>query len=116
MRGTPTCPRCAGILRAPGLWSSSWTCGSHGDVLPQHPTGQPTVEALADLARRSHVPVWLPWPLPRGWVVTGTTWAGDDRSGPRAAAVALSGPAPLGGMGELLVVAEEPGTGLGARY
>ena len=81
-----------------------------------HPVGQPSVDGLADLVRRTQVPVWLPWPLPRGWVVTGTTWAGDDRSGPRATAVALSGPAPLGGMGEMLLVAEEPGTGLGARF
>jgi hypothetical protein len=71
---------------------------------------------VADLVARSRVPVWLPWPLPRGWVITGVTCAGDDRSGTVAAAVALSGPAPLGGPGEMLVVAEEPGVGLGARY
>ncbi len=41
---------------------------------------------------------------------------GDDRSGGRATAVACSGPGPLGGIGELLLVAEELGVGLGARY
>ena len=62
------------------------------------------------------MPVWLPWPLPQGWVVTGFTYAGDQRSGAVATVVACSGPAPLGGAGELLLVAEEPGIGLGARY
>ncbi|MGZ4594002.1 MAG: DUF6758 family protein, partial [Actinomycetes bacterium] len=42
--------------------------------------------------------------------------AGDDRTGARATAVACAGPAPLGGVCDLVVVAEEPGVGLGARY
>jgi hypothetical protein len=61
------------------------------------------------------VPVWLPWPLPSGWLVTGAADAGDERTGGRATAVACSGPAPFGGVGELVVVAEELGVGLGAR-
>jgi hypothetical protein len=56
------------------------------------------------------------WPLPRGWVVTGVASAGDERIGTSAVAVACSGPAPLGGPGELLLVAEEPGVGLGAHF
>lgn len=66
------------------------------------------------LARQAKVPVWLPWPLPTGWLVTGFTGAGDERTGVRAAAVALSGPNPLGGPAEMLIIAEEPGIGLGA--
>jgi hypothetical protein len=58
----------------------------------------------------------MPWPLPVGWLFTGVAYAGDDRSGGRATAVACSGPGPLGGTGELLLVAEEPGVGLGARF
>jgi len=58
----------------------------------------------------------LPWPLARGWLVTGLAAAGDERTGARATAVACTGPAPLGGVGELVLVAEEPGVGLGARY
>src|SRR5579875_1320198 len=61
-------------------------------------------------------PRWLPWPLPHGWLVTGFAAAGDDRSGTRACAVALSGPNPVGGLGELLVISEELGVGLGARF
>src|SRR4051812_30609869 len=116
MKGEPSCPRCAGAVQPPGLWSSVWSCGLHGTVLPQQPVVQPSVEVLADVVRRAKVPVWLPWPLPRGWVVTGVSWAGDDRTGARAVTTSVSGPAPLGGMGELLLVSEEPGIGLGARY
>lgn len=41
--------------------------------------------------------------------------AGDERTGARATAVALAGPSPLGGPADLVLVAEEPGVGLGAR-
>jgi hypothetical protein len=47
-------------------------------------------------------------------MVTGFSGAGDERSGMRATVVALSGPNPVGGPADLLVVAEEPGVGLGA--
>jgi len=56
----------------------------------------------------------LPWPLPAGWLVSGFTSAGDERTGARGFALALSGPNPLGGPAEMLIVAEEPGVGLGA--
>ena len=71
-------------------------------------------DGLDGLLRTAGVPVWLPWPLPAGWLVTGFAGAGDERTGTRACAVALSGPNPLGGPAEMLVVAEEPGIGLGA--
>ena len=71
--------------------------------------------ALQHLADAARVPVWIPRPLPVGWVVSGIGWAGDERTGARATAVACSGPSPVGGPGDLIVVAEEPGIGLGAR-
>jgi hypothetical protein len=76
----------------------------------------PSVEGLGVVVHRAQVPVWMPWPLPVGWLFTGVASAGDDRTGGRATAVACSGPAPLGGVGELVLVAEELGVGLGARY
>ncbi|WP_031078520.1 DUF6758 family protein [Streptomyces sp. NRRL S-118] len=116
MRGEPSCPRCGGRVRAPGLFSDSWQCAVHGPVQPLQPVLPPSVEALGVVTRRAQVPVWMPWPLPLDWLFTGVTYAGDDRSGGRATVVACSGPAPLGGTGELLLVAEELGVGLGARY
>ncbi|GAA0545967.1 hypothetical protein GCM10017744_040650 [Streptomyces antimycoticus] len=88
----------------------------HGTVHPQQPVVPPSVEALVVVTNRARVPVWMPWPLPVGWLFTGVACAGDDRSGGRATAVACSGPGPLGGPGELLLIAEELGVGLGARF
>ncbi|MBX7547604.1 DUF6758 family protein [Streptomyces sp. NPDC004232] len=116
MRGEPSCPRCGGRVRAPGLFADSWQCDVHGTVYPLQPVIPPSVEALAAVVPRTHVPVWMPWPLPVGWLFTGVAYAGDDRSGGRATAVACTGPGPLGGPAELVLVAEELGVGLGARY
>jgi hypothetical protein len=62
-------------------------------------------------------PMWCPWPLLTGWVLTGVAWVGDDRSGVRASAVACSGPGPVEhGPADIVLVAEEPGIGLGTRF
>lgn len=116
MRGEPSCPKCGGRVRAPGLFADSWRCDVHGTVHPLQPVIPPSVEALGVVVHRTRVPVWMPWPLPVGWLFTGVACAGDDRSGGRATAVACSGPGPLGGVGEMILVAEELGVGLGARY
>jgi hypothetical protein len=61
------------------------------------------------------VPVWAPLPPPVGWLASGVGWAGDEPDGPSATAVTVSGPSPVGGFADLVLVAEEPGVGLGAR-
>jgi hypothetical protein len=66
--------------------------------------------------RGAEVPVWVPWPLPQGWLVTGFAIAGDERTGTRGCSVALSGPNPLGGPADMMIISEEPGVGLGARF
>ncbi|MBT2208531.1 MULTISPECIES: DUF6758 family protein [Actinomadura] len=116
MRAEPTCPRCAGPLHAPGLWSSDWSCGADGAVLPRQPSKRPGPDGLAAVVRDARVPVWTPWPLPLGWLVTGFTTVGDERSGARAVALAVSGPGLLSGPADMVVIAEEPGIGLGAHY
>jgi hypothetical protein len=88
----------------------------HGPVAPLYVYGVPTPEKLRQVAERAAVPLWLPHPAPGGWLVTGLATAGDERTGARATVLALSGPAPLGGAGECVLVAEEPGLGLGAHY
>jgi hypothetical protein len=115
MSAAPTCPRCLSPVKPPGLWSSAWQCERHGSVLPFHFAPVTSEAALTQLAEGAKVPVWVPRPLPVGWVVSGIAWAGDERSGARATAVACTGPSPIGGPGDLVVVAEEPGVGLGAR-
>ncbi|MDQ1618025.1 MAG: hypothetical protein QOE19_594 [Actinomycetota bacterium] len=116
MRAEPSCPRCGSALHAPGLWSSAWQCDTHGAVHPLQPVVQPNADLLHHAATTAAVPLWLPWPLPRDWLVTGLAHAGDERTGARATAVACTGPAPLGGACDLVIVAEEPGVGLGAHY
>lgn len=116
MRAEPTCPRCGRPVRAPGLWSNDWTCAVHGAVLPLQAARRPSREGLAAVLQDARVPVWVPWPLPAGWLVTGFLDAGDERTGSRACAVALSGPNLMHGPADLLLIAEEPGVGLGARF
>jgi len=116
VRPEPTCPRCGGELRAPGLWSSSWQCPQHGTVAPYNVIPRPGPDALTHVLGRAKVPVWVPHVLPAGWVVSGFACAGDDREGARAVATCLTGPSPLGGAAELVLVSEEPGVGLGARH
>ncbi|MET0916560.1 MAG: DUF6758 family protein [Jiangellaceae bacterium] len=116
MKEDPTCPRCGGALRSPGLWSSRWTCPTHGEVFPLHPVTVPSARLARQLGERSAVPLWLPWPMQRGWVVGAIIHAGDDMSGVHATGVVVSGPNPMGGAADLLLVAEEQGVGLGARF
>lgn len=89
-------------------------CDAHGEIYPLAPLSIPSARQVRQLGKSSTVPMWLPWPLPRGWVVGGVLHAGDDASGVRAAGVAISGPGPLGGPADLVLIAEETGVGLGA--
>ena len=113
-RSQAACPRCGRAVHEPTVWSSAWRCDLHGEIHPLHPAFSPSREGLDGLLRIPGVPVWLPWPLQVGWLVTGFAGAGDERTGACACVVALSGPNPVGGPADMLVVAEEPGVGLGA--
>lgn len=116
VRAAPTCPRCEASLRGPTIWSSAWHCEQHGEVYPLRPALSPSRAGMVGLLRGIKVPVWLPWPLPPGWLVTGFAAAGDERTGTQGCAVALSGPNPVGGPAEMVLVSEGPRVGLGARF
>lgn len=114
-------------MRPPDLMHSEWRCDDDGTVLPFHVAehiGSEIVESarakvLASAQRTGGdpVPMWCPWPLLSGWMVTGVAWVGDDRSGVKATAVACSGPGPVErGPADVVLIAEEPGVGLGARF
>ncbi|MBX6391475.1 MAG: phosphotransacetylase [Frankia sp.] len=115
MTSAPACPRCLGQLAPPDLWSDQFRCASHGDVAPFHQSGSSPADALRQLGRTSSVPVWVPTPMPVHWYVGAVGWAGDERTGARAAALATAGPCPVGGPAEMVLVAESPGIGLAAR-
>lgn len=112
-----SCPRCGGPVRPPDLMCTDWRCDTHGAVLPFH-VAEHISRDIVDVAREHlKVPLWCPWPLLPGWTITGVGWVGDERTGSRAAAVACSGPAPLGGgAADVLLISEEPGVGLGPRF
>jgi hypothetical protein len=118
-----SCPRCGGPVRPPDLMRSGWLCDRDGTVDPLHTCSHISADILSDArdrVRRANgrdgtMSLWCPWPLMKGWTVTGVAWAGDNRTGVRATAVALSGPAPLqDGPADAVFVAEEIGVGLGA--
>ncbi len=88
----------------------------HGGVHPFFLAPRPCSAALDNVRSLAQVPLWLPVPMPARWVVSGMGHAGDERTGACATLLACSGPAPLGGPGDLVLVAEEPGVGLGARF
>ena len=112
----PSCPRCGADVRAPSLFSSDWRCDHHGPVLPLHLLPIASREAIEHVRLIAEVPFWVPSPMLPGWTVTGLAYAGDERSRARAVALSCSGPAPLGGVADMVLVAEEPAVGLGAGY
>ncbi|GAA1800419.1 hypothetical protein GCM10009682_22540 [Luedemannella flava] len=102
------------------MTSSQWRCDRCGEVDPFYVSERISPEILGAVRDRVRaadeaLPIWCPWPLLPGWTVSGVGWVGDDRSPPQGTVVACSGPAPLGnGPADLVLVAERPGTGLGA--
>lgn len=95
--------------------SSDWTCEGHGAVAPYSALARPDLDAVRQVSGRAAVPLWAPLPLLPSWTFAGLATAGDERSGARASAMAFGGPCPLGGPADLVLVAEEPGVGLGGR-
>jgi hypothetical protein len=118
---TVSCPRCGGDVREPGLTSSDWHCANCGPIVPLHIAAHIGTDVLESVVERisagqTGVPLWCPWPLPPGWLVTGVGWVGDPHSGVQATAVACSGPSPIrGGPADVVLVAEQLGVGLGNR-
>ena len=98
------------------MLSSDWRCDRHGAVAPLHSVLSLTPELIGQVAQQSGVPVWVLWPLPAGWMLTGALLTGDGRQPSVAAAVVCSGPSARGGPADLVLVSEEPGVGLGAGY
>jgi hypothetical protein len=67
------------------------------------------------LARAGDYPTLLPWPIGPGWQVSDfAVVAAPDRSA-IATLTCCSGMSELDGAADVLIVSEEPGTGLGAR-
>jgi len=97
--GTPRCPVHGLVSRT--LWRPEDDAEISYDVFVDH------------LGTAGTFPTYLPWPMSPGWSVTDFAVAADERTW--ATATCVSGPSELDGPVDVFVVAEEPGTGLGAR-
>ena len=97
--GTPRCPVHGVVSRT--LWRPEDDAEISYDVFVDH------------LGTAGTFPTYLPWPMSPGWSVTDFAVAADDRTW--ATATCVSGTSELDGPVDVFVVAEEPGTGLGAR-
>jgi hypothetical protein len=90
----------------------------HGDVRTMWSPGldeDVSYDAFADhLVAAAGFPTYLPWPMSPGWSVTDFAAVAD---GGRVwgTVTCVSGTSELDGPVDVFVVAEEPGTGLGAR-
>ncbi len=109
----PGCPRCAEpVERADGGWS----CPGHGHIRPLWQPVEAAYESFSDhLTRAAGFPTYLPWPLSPGWRVSDFGVVADVGGRGRATVSCSSGTSDLDGAVEVLVVAEEPDVGLGAR-
>jgi len=107
------CPQCAEPVRER---ESSWECPVHGGVTPLWRPREATYDAFVDhLARAVDFPTLVPWPMGPGWQISdfGVVAAPGER--PRATVACCSGMSDLDGAVDVLLVSEEPGTGLGVR-
>jgi len=76
----------------------------------------PDARLLAEHARAMRLPLWTPWPLPSGWQLAGHGYVGGLTTA-RGTVLACRGPHPLSieaDVADMLVIAEEPDTGLGS--
>lgn len=116
------CPRCPVPLIEGATDARTWSCPDHGRIDPLWRTTRSAYDDFTHHLRTSGgFPTYLPWPLRPGWQVSdfGVVGPGGDsgaRPRPRATVAGVTGPgSDQEGPVEVLVVAEEPGTGLGAR-
>jgi hypothetical protein len=104
---TAGCVRCS----APML-----PCPDHGDGPALWRPQEASYDAFAEhLIAAGSFPTYLPWPMSPGWTVTDFACVADGDGRGRAALTCSSGTSELDGPVDVVVVAEEAGTGLGAR-
>ena len=109
---TVGCPRCSSPV---AQTDARWVCPDHGEIDPLQRPEEASYDAFVEhLGATARFPTYLPWPLSPGWRVTDFAAVGSDARS-RATMTCVSGTSALDGPVDVLVVNEEPGTGLGAR-
>ncbi|GAA1972647.1 hypothetical protein GCM10009798_37270 [Nocardioides panacihumi] len=108
---TPGCPRCQTPVASVEGSGGTWSCPEHGSVSPLWRPGEATYdEFAAHLELAGTFPTYLPWPLSPGWRLTDFGVVEGE-----ATYTCVSGTSELDGPVDVIVVAEEPTTGLGSR-
>jgi len=107
------CPRCRRPIEAP----ADDDCPGHGVGPVLWRAGEPAYDAFVEhLAAARDFPTYLPWPMAPGWAVSDFAVVVTEPAGvPLATMTCVSGTSELDGPVDVLLVAEEPGVGLGAR-
>ncbi|MGB0100142.1 MAG: DUF6758 family protein [Nocardioides sp.] len=91
-------------------------CPDHGAQAALWRPQESSYDAFAEhLVKARQFPTYLPWPLSPGWSVTDFATVADESTGARATLTCSSGTSELDGPVDVIVVAEEAGTGLGKR-
>lgn len=109
----PGCPRCVLPLTEA---DDTWTCAAHGPTPPLWRPHESTYDAFVKhLEQAADFPTYLPWPMGPGWQVADFGVVVRPGSAPRATMGCVSGTSALDGPVDVIVVSEEPGTGVGAR-
>jgi hypothetical protein len=112
-----SCVRCsAPVIESPGSPDAPWSCPEHGATHALWRPEEATYEVFAGhLSATDGFPTYVPWPMGPGWSVTDFASVGDAPGRTRATLTCTSGTSELDGPVDAIVVAEEAGTGLGAR-
>lgn len=108
---TATCPRCPAVLE---VGAPEAECPTHGmQPLLWRPPVSTYDDFTVHLARADGFPTFLPWPMSPGWSISDFAVVAGHQ--PVATMTCSSGTSELDGPVDVMVVAEEPGIGLGAR-
>jgi hypothetical protein len=111
-RLTPGCPRCREPIDAVAIEG----CAGHGAGPVVWRAGEATYDAFVEhLAAARDFPTYLPWPMAPGWAVSDFAVVTQPSGVPVATLTCVSGTSELDGPVDVLLVAEEPGVGLGGR-
>lgn len=110
---TAGCVLCsAPVVESDGEWS----CPEHGATGRLWRAPEASYDAFAEHLRTAGTfPTYVPWPMSPGWSVTDFAVVAARPGRATAALTCTSGTSELDGPVDVLVVAEEAGTGLGAR-
>jgi hypothetical protein len=111
-RLTPGCPRC----REPLDGGAGPDCAHHGAGPVLWRAREASYDAFVEhLATARDFPTYLPWPMAPGWAVSDFAVVTEPSGAPVATLTCVTGASELDGPVDVLLVAEEPGVGLGAR-